>query len=372
MLIGGRGRREMCAMCGNPVFLAERLLVGSPGQLMHRTCFRCARCTNQLTLASYYETEKGQFCCETCPDEEREKSDNISATQQPTDHQTTSDHESEDSDSDSDSNFDSDSDNFSASTDKVLEDTNKLKDTRLDTLESQTVSTEPKPRTVFLTQTLDSSSQGSEVKESNLDNNTSDLSSVTQKSSEFSQTSTVLFGKNVSESSQTSFSDTLVNNDAKGNKTLPPDNEQLDTGQDAKYSPNLQKAMSSSIVSSRLKLFDKTEDKNCSQTRLTNKTDDDNSNKEITTDDKNITDTSILTTELKNTADNEDDNQKVNLTADSNKNESFLHKNDICNDSVKKEKLHTEQAIQSQHSISNENLNEKIEPNDLVNPPKLI
>ena len=39
------------------------------GKLHHRTCFRCARCTSQLSLANYYETEQGAYCCETCPDE---------------------------------------------------------------------------------------------------------------------------------------------------------------------------------------------------------------------------------------------------------------------------------------------------------------
>lgn len=54
-------------MCGLPVFLAEKLVIArSP---YHRTCFRCARCRNQLTPGNYYETEGGEFCCETCPDE---------------------------------------------------------------------------------------------------------------------------------------------------------------------------------------------------------------------------------------------------------------------------------------------------------------
>ena len=53
--------------CQNAVFLAERLIVNS--RLHHRTCFRCARCASQLSVANYYETEKGQYCCETCPDE---------------------------------------------------------------------------------------------------------------------------------------------------------------------------------------------------------------------------------------------------------------------------------------------------------------
>lgn len=65
----GKIRREPCAKCGLPVFIAERLNVGK--LLYHRTCFRCARCNSQLTLANYYETENNEFCCETCPDEEK-------------------------------------------------------------------------------------------------------------------------------------------------------------------------------------------------------------------------------------------------------------------------------------------------------------
>ncbi|XP_054288972.1 MICAL-like protein 1 isoform X2 [Macrosteles quadrilineatus] len=64
-------RRDPCVVCGNPVFLAQRLLVS--GRLYHRTCFRCARCHSQLTTANFYETENGEFCCETCPDEEMDQ-----------------------------------------------------------------------------------------------------------------------------------------------------------------------------------------------------------------------------------------------------------------------------------------------------------
>ncbi|XP_050305071.1 MICAL-like protein 1 isoform X2 [Anthonomus grandis grandis] len=65
----GRPRREPCAKCNLPVFIAERLNVGK--LLYHRTCFKCARCNSQLTLANYYETENGEFVCELCPDEEK-------------------------------------------------------------------------------------------------------------------------------------------------------------------------------------------------------------------------------------------------------------------------------------------------------------
>ncbi|XP_077275749.1 MICAL-like protein isoform X1 [Temnothorax americanus] len=61
-------RRDPCAACGLPVFLAEKLLIARAPY--HRTCFRCARCGNQLTPGNYYETEEGEYCCETCPDEE--------------------------------------------------------------------------------------------------------------------------------------------------------------------------------------------------------------------------------------------------------------------------------------------------------------
>lgn len=67
--------REPCAKCNNPVFIAERLNVGK--LLFHRTCFRCARCNNQLTLANYYETENNEYCCETCPDEETVKDEEL-------------------------------------------------------------------------------------------------------------------------------------------------------------------------------------------------------------------------------------------------------------------------------------------------------
>ncbi|KAF7280098.1 hypothetical protein GWI33_006401 [Rhynchophorus ferrugineus] len=73
----GKARREPCAKCGLPVFIAERLNVGK--LLYHRTCFRCARCQSQLTLANYYETESGEFCCEICPDEEKLISKKISS-----------------------------------------------------------------------------------------------------------------------------------------------------------------------------------------------------------------------------------------------------------------------------------------------------
>lgn len=75
-------RREPCVKCNNPVFFAERLVINEG--LYHRTCFRCARCNTVLTLGSFYETEKDhEFCCETCPDEEKkpEESNRLSIAQ---------------------------------------------------------------------------------------------------------------------------------------------------------------------------------------------------------------------------------------------------------------------------------------------------
>ncbi|KAJ6638671.1 MICAL-like protein 2 [Pseudolycoriella hygida] len=75
-IVGGSGgggsvlKREPCQKCNLPVFLAERLVLGQ--KLFHRTCLKCARCQSQLTPGSFYETEvDGEFCCETCPDEEK-------------------------------------------------------------------------------------------------------------------------------------------------------------------------------------------------------------------------------------------------------------------------------------------------------------
>ena len=59
---------DPCRICAKSVFILERLNVG--GRILHRTCFKCARCGTQLSLAGYYETEAGEYCCELCPDEE--------------------------------------------------------------------------------------------------------------------------------------------------------------------------------------------------------------------------------------------------------------------------------------------------------------
>ncbi len=77
---GGRRLNEPCRVCGKPVFILERLNVG--GRLLHRTCFRCARCRAQLNVVSYYETEAGQFCCDVCPDEEVSMAETVKANKE--------------------------------------------------------------------------------------------------------------------------------------------------------------------------------------------------------------------------------------------------------------------------------------------------
>ena len=68
---------EPCRQCSQAVEIISRLNVG--GRILHRTCFKCARCETQLSLASYYETETGDFCCEVCPDEEKKEAVTLKA-----------------------------------------------------------------------------------------------------------------------------------------------------------------------------------------------------------------------------------------------------------------------------------------------------
>jgi len=68
---------EPCRQCSQTVEIISRLNVG--GRILHRTCFKCARCETQLSLASYYETETGDFCCEVCPDEEKKEAVTLKA-----------------------------------------------------------------------------------------------------------------------------------------------------------------------------------------------------------------------------------------------------------------------------------------------------
>ncbi|XP_047469140.1 MICAL-like protein 1, partial [Penaeus chinensis] len=251
VLTGGRGRREVCVGCNNPVYLAERLLVGSPGQLMHRTCFRCARCSTQLTLASYYETEKSQFCCETCPDEERPAIPDVDSTSIASSASTKLARQSSASDSESDSDSedsDEESDSYSNDADSMLEDVSHISSTQ-----NEISSRLLKPRTVFLTKTLeyeDSKDKPEEPKEDN---------THLSRASNFSQVSPALFGSKVKDSVVEGKRDSCPDHcdNAKVLKTDPPERLTLDTGQGDKVSSisNGKGKGSSSIVAERLKLF---------------------------------------------------------------------------------------------------------------------
>lgn len=70
-------QNEPCRQCNKPVFILERLNV--TGRILHRTCFKCARCSTQLSLVSYYETETGSYCCDICPDEEKDQTATLKA-----------------------------------------------------------------------------------------------------------------------------------------------------------------------------------------------------------------------------------------------------------------------------------------------------
>ena len=70
-------RNDPCKICGKEVFILERLNIG--GKLVHRTCFKCARCNHQLNIVNYYETEAGTYCCDVCPDEEVNQTEVVEA-----------------------------------------------------------------------------------------------------------------------------------------------------------------------------------------------------------------------------------------------------------------------------------------------------
>ncbi|XP_045122636.1 MICAL-like protein 1 [Portunus trituberculatus] len=199
---GGRGRREVCVTCQNPVFLAERLMVGAPGQLMHRTCFRCARCSTQLTLAGYYQTERGQYCCETCPDEERLPQVGLLAA--PTDSESsTEESESEEEEGESEPP--------------------RLPDTPAPTPSP----TPPRPRTVFLSQTLvPAPEQPTDLPES----------TTNEQPSHFTKVSPALFGADKAGRVREHSPDPApLPRTVKSLRTDPP--EVLDTGQTKPHVP---------------------------------------------------------------------------------------------------------------------------------------
>ena len=89
---------DPCRICNKSVFILERLNVC--GRILHRTCFKCARCSTQLSLAGYYETETGDYCCELCPDEESKEEKQVTlraGTRLEVDEEADSGHSSDDS-----------------------------------------------------------------------------------------------------------------------------------------------------------------------------------------------------------------------------------------------------------------------------------
>ncbi|KAK8733459.1 hypothetical protein OTU49_006649 [Cherax quadricarinatus] len=357
VLAGGRVRREVCAGCSNPVFLAERLSVGSPGQLMHRTCFRCARCNTQLTLASYYETEKGQFCCETCPDEEHNNLPDVDSTSISS--HTSSKHKrrssASDTESDSDSNTEDsgdESDSYSHNVESLLEDKTHHIDTRSDTLShSPQFSPKPlKPRTVFLSQTL----------EGNHENYDSNINAEDTKASNgishFSQVSSALFGSQGSDSRvATTGSSTRDHieeakgretrvaatgnstrdhcDEAKGSIIHPPETLTLDTGQGYRtnnVSNGAANKTSSSIVAQRLKMFREISDKTVSSDKKKTKIEKSEIKSNYFNFDNRKKETSCVTREeIKN---NIEDLDKDENSKDSSKLSKVVHIDEIDSD----------------------------------------
>ncbi|CAL4065015.1 unnamed protein product, partial [Meganyctiphanes norvegica] len=255
VLTGGRGM--VCVACTNPVFLAERLMVGSPGQLMHRTCFRCARCSTQLNIASYYETEKGQYCCETCPDEERfisaqqPSSDKSMTTSSKTSLTYTDNVDTDDSDSDESSDSESTSDCA-----KSMQD---VQDAATDhsSQNNKSLTPEPlKPRSVFLSKEM--LGHSSEVSDKisidgsceNLNSNSNNISKVS--SSDLEAKSDVSIPDIRTNDSYTSRQNDCDN--AKGYVIDPPESNSLSSNA-GQGQNKFSKVKASSIVSERLKLF---------------------------------------------------------------------------------------------------------------------
>ncbi|XP_044754118.1 MICAL-like protein 1 isoform X2 [Coccinella septempunctata] len=129
--IASGARREPCAKCGLPVFIAERLNVGKT--LYHRTCFRCADCDAQLNLDNTYDSEDGQYRCKVCPDKE---TDVISRSL---------------SDEEKSANLKGDADPYSANFENVLEEPNDDSLKRSFTLDRMLGGAFQKARSDFMT-----------------------------------------------------------------------------------------------------------------------------------------------------------------------------------------------------------------------------
>ncbi|XP_050680933.1 MICAL-like protein 1 isoform X2 [Leptidea sinapis] len=60
----GKVALDKCAVCGLPVYLAQRLIVSQ--KLYHRQCFRCSNCAGHLNPKNYHIINDIQFSCDSC------------------------------------------------------------------------------------------------------------------------------------------------------------------------------------------------------------------------------------------------------------------------------------------------------------------
>ncbi|CAG9585386.1 unnamed protein product [Danaus chrysippus] len=63
----GKVALDKCAVCGLPVYLAQRLMVAQ--KLYHRRCFRCSKCSGHLNPKNYHIIDSTNFSCDTCKNE---------------------------------------------------------------------------------------------------------------------------------------------------------------------------------------------------------------------------------------------------------------------------------------------------------------
>nr|XP_026495284.1 MICAL-like protein 1 isoform X2 [Vanessa tameamea] len=63
----GKVALDKCAVCGLPVYLAQRLMVSQ--KLYHRRCFRCSKCSGHLNPKNYHIIDSSNFSCDSCKNE---------------------------------------------------------------------------------------------------------------------------------------------------------------------------------------------------------------------------------------------------------------------------------------------------------------
>ncbi|XP_047509925.1 MICAL-like protein 1 isoform X1 [Pieris napi] len=63
----GKVALDKCAVCGLPVYLAQRLIVSQ--RLYHRQCFRCSKCSGHLNPKNFHMLNANEFSCDSCKNE---------------------------------------------------------------------------------------------------------------------------------------------------------------------------------------------------------------------------------------------------------------------------------------------------------------